>query len=58
MSKKGKLKLWIFVALFISIMISISYVAVRDSGLEYFSPYEGEKGGLLTGFGLTIFIIT
>ena len=58
MSKKGKLKLWIFVALFISIMISISYVAVRDSGLEYFSPYEGKKGGLETGLYLTILIIT
>ena len=54
MSKKGKLKLWIFVALFISIMISISYVAVRVRGLKYFE----EKGGLATGFGCAILIIT
>tara|TARA_B100001115_G_C15482189_1_gene227676 strand:- start:95 stop:490 length:396 start_codon:yes stop_codon:yes gene_type:complete len=54
MSKKGKLKLWIFVALFIGIMISISYVAVRVRGLKYFE----EKGGLATGFGCAILIIT
>ena len=54
MSKKGKLKLWIFVALFIGIMISISYVAVRVRGLKYFE----EKGGLATGFGFAILIIT
>ncbi len=59
MSKKGKLKLWIFVALFIGLMISISYLAVRDWGLEYFSTNDREQSaGLLIGFGLATLIIS
>ena len=59
MSKKGKVKLWIFVALFIGLMISISYLAVRDWGLEYFSTNDREQSaGLLVGFGLATLIIS